>query len=906
MLTSATRWILAAAAAVMACSPAVAAAEVPTDSGSVIVAVGGYWRQHVTVMPPRVSPASAKRAGIDPDSPAGRVTLRTGRTKILSLPTVPPPADWAKTGFDDRRWDRVMGVFSTGYQEVGQVCRRGKFVVSDPKAVRKLTLEIGYVGGVVAYLNGREVVRSSMPAGAITHRTPADDYPDGAFFVASGPRKGKLLHTYYDRELTEQFALRARRVRSVELPVHLLHKGVNVLAVELHSANYPTGCLKAGVGHFAAIGMDRLMLRAEAAEGAIIPAADRPKGFGVFNAEITEEVTELDYGQPGEALRPMRITALPNGTWSGQVVVAATEPIEGLAARMGPLRQPGGEASIPPSAVRVRYGLPGGVMQRRGGSVYGGPTGTSLGVHFRRFDGLAARPPATIEPTSPARKLRVDRRKAWGLAERPAPAAMAPVWVSVAVPRGAAPGRYLGELTIAANGQKPLTVPVELDVFGWSLPDVADYVSELSVYQSPDTLAAHYKVPLWSDRHWALIERSVELIGGASNHTIILPLLSKEQVGNEQSYVRWVRKADGSFDYDTSVMDRYVDLYLKHHDRRRVKAICLVVWGNAGVAKGNPYQKEKYDERGLPKETRGTFTVTAVDPNTGAATDMPVPPPGSDAYEAFWRPVLEKVRARLARRHLADRVSLGMPSDPNPPAVVVATFHRIWPGAGWFVGNHPGRSSYRYDLADRKKTVPVVHVERVYTSHLSDPAVKRQFGWRRKQMAMAFNRYGFGPLCLYPSPSVWAFRILMEADLAGNHRGAGRIGADYWPMEGGNRGSGGGGSFYARYPASAIGQTGLGANCRALLAAGPDGPVTSARFENAREGIQNAEAVVFIQKALLAEKAPGPLAKRAWAVLDERVQAMRTYQIGIGRAGWRRRDRALYKLAAEVAAAVKK
>ena len=872
------------------------------DEGEVILGVGGYWRQHVTFLPPRVSAAAARAAGLEADGQARELKLRTGRSKLLSLPTVPPPAGWTGADFDDRTWDRTMGVYTTGYQEVGQVCRRGKFVVSDPAGVRGLTLELGYAGGAVVYLNGQEVLRAAMPAGDITPRTAADDYPLEAFFVASGQRKGKLLHSYTDRALTGQFALRARKTGPVALPVKLLRKGVNVLAVELHSANYPAECVKEGVGEFAAIGLGRLILRARAADGAVAPAVARGTGLEVFNAEVTEEVTELDYGSPGEPRQPMRIAALRNGRWSGQVVAASTEPIEGLSAQVGPLTHAEGKGSIPPAAIAVRYGLKGGSMQHRGGSVYGGPTGTPMGVHFRRFDGLADQPPASIAPTSPAERLRVDQRQEWGLPGKPVPAAMAPVWVTVAVPPDAAPGLYRGELTIRANGVGPVAVPVVLEVFGWTLPPVADYASEFSVYQSPDTLAAQYEVPLWSDRHWALIERSVRLIGEASNHTIILPLLSKEQVGNEQSYVRWVRQDDGSFDYDTSVMDRYVDLVLKHHDPRRIKAVCLIVWGNAGVAKGNPYEKDKYDARGVPKETRGAFTVTAMGPD-GAPADMALPAVGTEAYEAFWRPVLEKVRQRLTDRGLADRILLGMPADPTPSAVAVAAFHRILPEAGWFVGNHPGRTQIGYDAADRGKNVPVSHVERVYTGELPDPAVKRQFGWQRQQMALAFNRYGFGPLCLYPTPSVWAFRILMEADLASGHRGAGRIGADYWPMEGGSNNSGGGGTFYARYPASATGQTGMGANCRALLAAAPDGPVTSARFENVREGIQNAEAVVFIQKALLAGEVPEALAGRAWAVLDARTQAMRSHEIGTGRSGWQSRDRALYALAAEVAQA---
>lgn len=867
---------------------------------AVILAAGGYWRQHVTRMPPLVSAASAKAAGIKLDDAARQLTLRGGRSKLMPGRSSPPPPGWTEVGFDDGAWDLVRGAFATERQELGLLCRRGKFLVTDPAAVKKLALEIDYCGGVAAYLNGREVLRASLPPGRLHPGTAGQDYPEEAFFVKDGPRKGELLHHYYDRQRTDQLALRQRTVGPVALPLELLRKGVNVLAVRCHSSHYPARCRQAGLGEFAAVALNRLFLRAVAADGAVTPALARPAGFHVWNADVIAEVTELSFPPPGEPLTTIRLSALRNGRFSGQVVVGSTTEIAGLAAEVGDLARAGG-GRIPASAIQVRYGLPGRLMHFLGGHVYGGPTGPSLGVYFRRFDGLASEPPTVVPVTRPAEKLRGETRAALGLPGRPVPGAVAPIWATVEVPAEAAAGVYTGALTISAKDQKAVVVPLELEVFDWALPDVADYVSRLSVYQSPDTLAAHYGVPLWSERHWRLIERSVQLIGQAGNHAIIIPLLSKEQLGNEESYVHWVRQADGSFTYDTTVMDRHLDLYLKHHDPRRIQAVCCVVWGNAGVASGNPYQKEKYDERGLPKQTRGTFTVTAVDAATGTRSDMPLPPLGGEEYRDFWRPVLLKVREGLAKRGLADRMMLGMPADPPIPALAVKAFHDILPEVGWFVGSHQGAGYYRYDREDKGKRVPASHVERVYTAPIPDPATKRHFGWRRKDMVLAFNRYGFGPLCLFPDPAVWPFRVLMEADLAADYRGAGRIGADYWQMPGIKYNSGGGGTFYARYPQSAIGQTGMASNCAALLAPGPAGPVTSARFENVREGTQNAEAVIFIQRALLEKDVTGDLAAKCWRLLDERVNAIRGYTFGLGRAGWRQRDRELYELAGEVA-----
>jgi len=859
-----------------------------------ILVLGSYWRQHETRIPPVVSVESARTAGLAHDEASRSFKPNARDRGFIGGESPPPPREWIEMDFDDSAWVRARA-FHAGRHSIGLGCRRGKFLVRDPAGVKKLTLELAYAGGLVVYLNGSEVARTSLSADDVTPRTPADDYPSDAFFVSDGPRNGKLLHHYTDRERKEQFALRTRTAGPIELPTARLRRGVNVLAIEIHRSGYPALCRKLGLGEFAPLGLSRLSLRAEANDGAVVPAVVRPEGLHVWNAEVTEEVTELDYGHPCEPLRPVRILALRNSTFSGQVVVSSTRELAAVEAKLGSLACD--RASIPAAAVKMRYGRPGQIMRYWGGYVYGGPRGVSLGVNFQRFDGLVDDPPTSVVPTSSTDRLKAEIRQALGLPETPAPAATMPIWVTVSVPADAAAGAYRGDLTIRARGEQDVVVPVELEVFDWTLPEVKDYASEFSVYQSPDTLAAYYNVPLWSDAHWRLVEQSVRLIGEAGNHTIIIPLLSKEQGGNEQSYVYRVRQSDGSFQYDTRVMDRYLDLYTKHHHPDRIKAVCFIVWGNAGVARGNPWQQDKYDHRGVPTETRGAFTVTMLDPKTGTKSDMPLPPIGSEAYEAFWRPILLEVKANLEKRGLADRMMLGMPADPHPAKPALAAFQRILPEAGWFVGNHPGATRYGYD---RDKYVRAVHVERVYTGPLPDPATKRQFGWQREQMALAFNRYGFGPLCLYPNPCVWAFRIMMEVDLASGHRGAGRIGADYWKMDT-KSGSGGAGTFYLRYPHSSIGQTGMASNCAALLAPGPKGPVTSARFENVREGIQNAEAVIFVQKALLAEKITAALAKKTWQILDERVEAMRTYTLGVGHGGWQQRDQKLYELVAEVA-----
>jgi len=53
-----------------------------------------------------------------------------------------------------------------------------------------------------------------------------------------------------------------------------------------------------------------------------------------------------------------------------------------------------------------------------------------------------------------------------------APGSNQPIWVEVRIPKDAAPGEYQGTLTVTADGEKPVDVPVSLTVWDFVLPDV--------------------------------------------------------------------------------------------------------------------------------------------------------------------------------------------------------------------------------------------------------------------------------------------------------------------------------------------------------------------------------------------------------------------------------------------------
>jgi len=226
----------------------------------------------------------------------------------------------------------------------------------------------------------------------------------------------------------------------------------------------------------------------------------------VWTPDLVEEVYSISYGSPGEKAA-IRIVGCANGTFSGQLVVSSTEEIKALAVKVGPLSGPDG-AKLPAEAVAVRYGIPAGPSRTSAGAFTAvqRPRARRSTRPIRRAGPRPSRGRAVVKahPAPPHYHSRATGRCPICRSPRPSSRCGSPS------AREGTPGRGVSrQVSVSAEGAAELpATPIEIDVAGWTLPDVKDHAGELSIYQSPDTLAAYYKVPLWSEAHWKLIEKS--------------------------------------------------------------------------------------------------------------------------------------------------------------------------------------------------------------------------------------------------------------------------------------------------------------------------------------------------------------------------------------------------------------
>jgi len=802
-------------------SSAIAQDDPAAASGQPILETRSFWRCHFTLQPPVLTSTEAEKTEGSSDDQS-------------RISTSPPPTDWMQTDFADRDWLRTPGPIFGGYgflqpETVSLICLRGNFAVTDLDRVKDLKLSCAFRGGIVVYLNGREIARSHLGKDGIAPASLAEPYRLETYSTPGGTviRWGwRDPETYRDR-CNE----RIRRLTGIALPPGLLRSGVNVLALEIHRAPILAESRRlkgAHMGRWNTAGFVSAELTASSPDG-LTPNVGQPEGLQVETLNSLVAVfDQVGYADPNEPLGPLHISAARNGVFSGQIVVRNDVAIPRVRAEISELRLADGTCRIPAASLHIRYAQPTGQERGTAGRFAGNRD-------IRRFDALA---------DAPLEDSRVHV-----------------VWLTVRVPADAVPGEYRGQLTLYADGRRASEVPVELKVSVWTLADSKDFASHLGLVQSPATVALQYQVPLWSEEHFALVEKSLDLLGQVGNDVVFVPLVCKTHFGNDQTMVRWIRRDDGSYTHDYSVFDRYLDLTLRHSGKPEV--VCLYVWD---LSLGGGY----FGRTGKPPQG---VTVSRLDPSSGKIHQMVGPVYGTPESNAFMKPVLDEIRQRLNRRGIDDgQIMLGIAGDSRPSPQVTELFAEIAPYARWMLNSHAS--------ADKINDAPVGLYWNVWGApNVPEPDQERRYGWQNEPLIRGvFPRYGAGPVGPMWSHSPLAvYGTISEATTMAGVRGFGRAGADFWPVLVDSRGHGE--SIAGRYPDSPWHQLSIGSSTLSVLAPGPSGAVSTVRFEALRQGVQECEARIFIERALADAARRGKLSnfliQQCQQVLDDRARMIR-------------------------------
>jgi hypothetical protein len=548
--------------------------------------------------------------------------------------------------------------------------------------------------------------------------------------------------------------------------------------------------------------------------------------------EIREGV---DYAEKADPKASIRLVGVRNGAFSGQVVLLDKTAFTIEPAVMSDLKLKEGDGVIPASAIEVRYALPNGVNGIK-----------RLPKGQRIFD--------TLSP--------VPRKE--GIVQ--------PVWITVNVAKEAAPGEYAGTLSVMDK-----KIPVDLTVIGWMLPPPVEFTTFADFIESPESVALHYKVPMWSDRHFEMIGSVYKQLAKVGNKTVYLNLVCHSNLGNAETIVRWTRKGD-KYVPDLTAVKRLIDVVIENGCRPQVVVLYLYEGKIGGGRMGTTAHGVK-DTGTLEQKQRGV-RVTLYDPETKKTEILNGPcfnsenaafPKYPDDTIAFWKPVVDGIREHLEKHDIPKETMMyGNFSDFLVPFKnVVECLKKLAPYIRWIEQTHGSMKSVQGQ--------PVGYTTTVWNARFpKEPKQARYYGWKLKpgDRFVAFNDRDIWKPCY-----AWQLvrsRLLGELDIVGKQCGFGRMCADFWPVLKGGKGKR---VWYSsisrRYRISDWHQ--LNMRATPYLSPSDEGALTTIRFEMVREGLQECEARIFIEKALIDEASRAKLGESAvkfQAMLDERVGAI--------------------------------
>ncbi|MEH7009919.1 DUF4091 domain-containing protein [Neobacillus niacini] len=155
------------------------------------------------------------------------------------------------------------------------------------------------------------------------------------------------------------------------------------------------------------------------------------------------------------------------------------------------------------------------------------------------------------------------------------------VWIECRIDENVKPGKYKGKVKLYTHTMFEDELLQEECSFSVTVKDVVmpepkDYTFYLDLWQHPSNIARKYEVELWSEEHFFILDNYLHSLAQLGQKAVTLivseiPWSGQGSLGDkepsdlfEYNMIRVTRKSDGSFHYDYSALDQYVEIAEKH------------------------------------------------------------------------------------------------------------------------------------------------------------------------------------------------------------------------------------------------------------------------------------------------------------------------------------------------------
>jgi len=224
----------------------------------------------------------------------------------------------------------------------------------------------------------------------------------------------------------------------------------------------------------------------------------------------------------------------------------------------------------------------------------------------------------------------------------------ATLYIRIDVPSDIGPGIYRGEMALVVGSDDVVHRVLEVEVANVDLPDVHDWDFFLNVWMNPGAVARWYGLELWSEDHFRALRPYVADLAAHGQKTVVAPICYQPWGTQTRdpypNLIRWMKRGD-TFEFDFSNFDRYVKLHAECGIDRAIHCYSIVQ---------GPGDSDK-------------SIIEYTDAHTGEHVLLETTV-GDNQYVEAWSRFFQAFSRHLAEKEWLDKVYIGF--DEKPDAVM--------------------------------------------------------------------------------------------------------------------------------------------------------------------------------------------------------------------------------------------
>lgn len=155
-------------------------------------------------------------------------------------------------------------------------------------------------------------------------------------------------------------------------------------------------------------------------------------------------------------------------------------------------------------------------------------------------------------------------------------------WISIRVPQQVKAGKYTGVVTVKEGDKVLSELKIAVNVKNRTLPASTEWAFHLDLWQNPYAEARYYNVEPFSKEHFDRMRPDMQNYVDAGGKVITASIMHKPWNGQTydpfESMVTWLKKADGTWYFDYTVFDKWVEYMMSLGVKKQINCYSMVPW----------------------------------------------------------------------------------------------------------------------------------------------------------------------------------------------------------------------------------------------------------------------------------------------------------------------------------------